>query len=92
MMGAAEGKGSTMTMTTMIADDIEPECPACGEPRREYTCRRCGVSAQLINCGHYHQPRPISGLTGETLCDACWKHSVELYIAEEELYERRQIG
>ena len=57
--------------TTTIADDIETECPACGEPRRQYTCRRCGVSAQLINCGHYAQPRPISGLTGETLCDAC---------------------
>ncbi len=57
----------------IIPDDPEPACPECGEPSRERTCRRCGISAYLIDCGHYLQPRPISSSTGETLCDACWE-------------------
>lgn len=60
------------TREPVISDDAEESCPECGEARRERTCSRCGVSALLIDCGHYDQPRPIDcDFTGETLCDMC---------------------
>ena len=59
-------------MTHFIVDDTDEACPDCGATRQERTCAGCGVSARLIDCGHYAQPRPISAATGTTWCDACF--------------------
>lgn len=47
-------------------------CPDCGTPAEWYECRACGDGAWLIDCGHYPQPRPISGEDDVAYCDVCW--------------------
>jgi hypothetical protein len=53
------------------------KCSHCGEPAKERTCSTCGLSAWIIDCGHYPQPRPIAvGRTGglelhRDFCSAC---------------------
>lgn len=53
------------------------KCPDCGTPAELMTCEVCGKQAWLIDCGHYDQPRPITGgkIDGSDLghiyCDGC---------------------
>lgn len=60
-----------------IPDDPEAACASCGERAEVRTCHVCGVSARLIDCGHYWQPRPIAagranGMDGgHDYCQAC---------------------
>jgi hypothetical protein len=44
----------------VIPSDPESYCPDCGTPRRPWKCHDCGRTAELIDCGHYPQPRPIA--------------------------------
>lgn len=55
------------------ADDPEPECARCEVQREQWTCDDCGLSALLIDCGHYDQPRPIAHDGGghHVYCDDC---------------------
>jgi len=52
-------------------------CPHCGEQATYRTCSVCGLSAWIIDCGHYAQPRPIAaGKVGgregyKTFCEDC---------------------
>ena len=64
---------ATYEQTMQVQDDAEESCPACGTPRQTYTCDDCGVSAKLIDCGHYAQPRPIAQDGGGSVyCDDCF--------------------
>lgn len=63
---------STTTTASTILDDPDVACPSCGTPRRTYRCHRCHRSAELIDCGHLPQPRPIApDAAGVMLCDDC---------------------
>lgn len=35
-------------------------CPACATQAAQRTCSQCGISAWVIDCGHYAQPRPLA--------------------------------
>ena len=65
-----------MTMSTEYRNDPE-RCPDCNRTGHVRTCNDCGVSAYLVDCGDYAQPRPIaSGRVdgsdqGHDYCDDC---------------------
>lgn len=42
-------------------------CPSCGELAVHRTCDCCGISAWIIDCEHYDQPRPIC----DSVCEEC---------------------
>ena len=70
------GMHTTGDATKIVRDDADEACPECGAARQERTCAGCGVSARLIDCGHYDQPRPISAATGTTWCDTCFATTI----------------
>jgi hypothetical protein len=44
----------------LIESDPEEECSPCWTARQARTCSVCGREADLIDCGHYDQPWPIT--------------------------------
>lgn len=63
-------------------------CNRCGEPARYRTCKTCGESAWIIDCGHYDQPRPIAADEhGEDVCDDCYEEQGENQSWEQEATE-----
>jgi len=42
-----------------IADDRMP-CLICGTAPKTFRCWRCSVQAELVDCIHQPQPRPIT--------------------------------
>jgi len=52
-------------------------CATCDEPARERTCRMCGRTMWILDCGHMPQPTPIAAgrADGSDLhhdyCDEC---------------------
>ena len=62
-----------MTTTYHIAHD--EDCNLCDATARVITCEMCGVSAQITDCGHMVQPRPIAS-DGST--DICWSCAIDV--------------
>jgi hypothetical protein len=52
-------------------------CPFCHTKADYRSCDICGKSAWIIDCGHYDQPRTISGDESETTCGDCWAEKRE---------------
>ncbi len=52
-------------------NDEGERCPDCGETAELLTCEKCENRGQIINCGHYAQPRPIAGDDGRLVCCEC---------------------
>ncbi len=66
-------------MTNTIANDTT--CTDCGAEPRFLACIGCGVSAQITDCGHMAQPRPIApDATGRPVCDTCCDGGYEVTI------------
>lgn len=83
-----------------VRDDAGERCPDCGAPRKRRTCWQCGLSAELIDCGHYPQPRPIAqgyGMgddLGRSYCDQCseWYEHRDALAACETLDEWLEVA
>ena len=58
-----------MQTLELYADADCEICPAQAERRR---CVQCGLTMQIVDCGHYDQPRPISADDrGRMVCAEC---------------------
>ena len=59
-----------MTTTPEIAND--PPCQACGTQPEQRECTDCAKSADIVDCGHQDQPRPLAAdQDGEVRCETC---------------------
>lgn len=65
----------TTTVTIQPAQRTIPDdadCRLCGAQAEQRTCRDCGATAMIVDCGCKAQPRPIAAdESGDPVCDAC---------------------
>lgn len=58
--------------TTIWIDNDEP-CKWCAAQPHKRTCADCNATADITDCGHMSQPRPIAAdERGDDLCDECY--------------------
>ena len=56
----------------MAVIENDEACTDCGEEPELRTCVECGISAEMVDCGHQDQPRPLAAdQDGEVRCDDC---------------------
>lgn len=59
-----------MTSTPEIAND--PPCQDCGAEPQRRECIVCARSADIVDCGHQDQPRPLAvDRDGRVRCETC---------------------
>jgi hypothetical protein len=71
-VGSAQSRLDRCGWPTPEIPDDPPECEDCGVRRKQRVCESCGVSAELIDCGHYGRPE-IAGDSIKDYCDTCWE-------------------
>ena len=50
----------------------DPPCEACGAEPQRRTCVDCSRTADIVDCGHQDQPRPLAAdQDGEVRCETC---------------------